>query len=335
MLDVSSTRVTHCVVHRVGNRLREEGCEFSQKEVRGIEELCGTLLRHYLTPFAKSGEDYEFYHESDISLNAVMQFGSRILADAGSFLKVSQSIAKHLYSVSTHPSIAEGEFIVILFQDVRVDGVSHNALGFYKIEQREIFFDVEKSNDSMNLIEMNGIPVSNIQKGALIIGGDAGVFVKETGSQQTRYWVELFLKARPRQNKKSTSKLAAEFVKQVCSRIDVEAGMSLRRDLVEIFSDNENINYKDVEEISEKYLDRDEVSRLTQQLEEKSGFSALSESTLDSALLTRQAKNVLHHYPLSKDISLTIANSKARLEKCSISKTKSGYRAIIDIDLGE
>ncbi|MDO3525060.1 nucleoid-associated protein [Ralstonia pseudosolanacearum] len=335
MLDVSSARVTHCVVHRVGNRLREDGCEFSQQEVRGTAELHGTLLRHYLAPLAKSGEHFEFYHESDISLNAAKQFSTRVLVDAGSFLSVSQNIAKHLYSVSTHPSIAEGEFIVILFQDVRIDGVSHTALGLYKIEQRETFLDIERSNDSINLIELSGIPVTSIQKGALIVGGDVGIFVKESGSQQTKYWAELFLKARPRQTRKSTSKLAAEFVKQVCSRIDVEAGMSLRRDLVEIFSTNETLNYRDVEEVSERYLDRNEVSRLTQQLEDHSGFSALSESTVDSALLTRQARSVFRQYPLGDGIGLTIANPKARLGKCSLSKTKNGYRAIIDIDLGE
>lgn len=335
MLDVSSARVTHCVVHRVGNRLREEGCELSQQEVRGTPELRGTLLRHYLTPLAKSGEDFEFYHESDISLNAAKQFSARIMVDAGNFLNVSQNIAKHLYSVSTHPSIAEGEFIVILFQDVRIDGVSHAALGLYKIEQRETFLDIERSNDSINLVELHGIPVTSIQKGALIVGDDVGIFVKESGSQQTKYWAELFLKARPRQTRKSTSKLAAEFVKQVCSRIDVEAGMSLRRDLVDIFSANETVNYRDVEEISERYLDHNEVSRLTQQLENHSGFSALAESTLDSALLTRQARSVLRQYPLGDGIGLTIANPKARFEKCSLSKTKNGYRAIIDIELGE
>lgn len=335
MLDVSSARVTHCVVHRVGNRLREEGCEFSQQEVRGTAELCGTLLRHYLTPFAKSGEDFEFYHESDLSLNAVKQFSARILAEAGSFLNASQSIAKHLYSVSTHSSIAEGEFIIILFQDVRINGASNSALGLYKIEQRETFFDIERSNDSMNLVELHGIPVTSIQKGALIVGDDGDVFVKESGSHQTKYWAELFLKARPRQTRKSTSKLAAEFVKQVCSRINVEAGVSLRRDLVDIVSANEAISYRDVEKISERYLDRDEVTRLTQQLEGHSGFSALSESTLDSALLTRQARSVLRQYPLGDGIGLTIANPKARLKKCEIGKVKNGYRAIIDIELGE
>lgn len=335
MLDVSSARVTHCVVHRVGNRLREEGCELSQQEVRGTVELHGTLLRHYLAPLAKLGEDFEFYHESDVSLNAAMQFSTRILVDAGKFLSVSQSIAKHLYSVSTHPGIAEGEFIAILFQDVRVNGAPHSALGLYKIEQRETFLDVERSNDSINLIELNGIPVTSIQKGVLIVDNDVGIFVKESGGQQTKYWTELFLKARPRQTKKTTSKLAAEFVKQVCSRIDVEAGMSLRRDLVDIFSANETLNYRDVEEVSERYLDRNEVNRLTQQLQDHSGFSALSESKVDSALLTRQARNVLRQYPLGEGIGITITNPKARLGKCLLSKTKNGYQAIIDIKLGE
>lgn len=335
MLDVSSARIMHCVVHRVGNRLREEGCELSQKEVLGTSELHGTLLRHYLAPFSKTGEDFEFYHESDMELNATRQFSRKIFDAPSNFVELTKSIAKHLYSASAHPSISQGEFIAILFQDVRIEDESTLALGLYKIEQREIFLDVEQSNDSLNLIEKNGIPVTSIQKGVLITDGDLNLLVKESGGQQTRYWVEMFLKARPKQTEKSTAKLAAEFVKQVCSRIDVEAGMSLRRDLVDAFSANDSLSYREVEEVSERYLEKDEVSRLTQQLEEKSGFSSLQASSIDSALLSRQARSFLRQYPLGEGIGLTISNPLARLESCALSKTKNGYRAVIDIKFGE
>jgi hypothetical protein len=332
MLDVSSARVTHCVVHRVGNRLREEGCELSQQEVKGTADLHGTLLRHYLGPLAR-GDAFEFYHESDINLNAVRQFALTILRSPDKFLGLTQSIAKQLYSVSSHPSIAEGEFIAILFQDVRIGEVSHLALGLYRIEQRETFLDVERANDSLNLVEMSGIPVSNIQKGVLIVGDALKLFVKESSGQQTKYWQELFLKVRPQQTDKSTAKLAAQFVKQVCARIDVDAGLSLRRDLVDIFTSSDTVNYRDVEEVSERYLGREEVDRLTHQLEDKSGFSSLSECSVDAELLTRQARSVLRQYPIGEGLGLTISNPRARLDKCSVTKTETGYRAIIDVDI--
>ncbi|QKL55750.1 hypothetical protein HI814_03220 [Ralstonia solanacearum] len=334
MLDISSARVTHCVVHRVGNRLREEGCDLSSREVQGTAELHGTLLRHYLTPLARGADEFEFYHESDITLNATRQFSSRILNAPDDFLLLSQSIAKHLYSASSHPSIAGGEFIAILFQDVRVDEESRLALGLYKIEERETFLDVEKFGDALNLIELNGIPVTSIQKGALVIGGDLSIYAKESTGHQTKYWIDTFLKGRPKQTEKSTTKLAAELVKQVCSRIDVEAGVALRRDLVDAFSENESLRYKEVEEFSERYLDKGEIERLTRQLEEQSGFSSLQEISMSSALLAKQTRNVLRQYPLSDGIGITISNPHARLEKCAINKTKSGYRAIIDIELG-
>lgn len=333
MLDISSARVARCIVHRVGNRLREEGCELSHKEVKGTSDLHGTLLRHYLYPLAKAGDDSEFYHESDLALNAVREFSSRVFADAGSFVTVTRSIAKQLYAASTHPSIAAGEFIAILYQDIRINDESRLAIGLYKIEQRETFLDVERVNDSLNLIELRGIPVSSIQKGALILSDSLGLLVKETSGQQTKYWADTFLKARPRQTAKSTAKLAAQFVKQVCSRIDIEAGMSLRRDLVDVFAANETVKFSDVEEVSGRYIDQAEVSRLTHQLEEQSGFLALTASSIDSVALTRQARSVLRHYPLGEGIGITISNPKARLDKCTINKTAHGYRAIIDVDV--
>jgi hypothetical protein len=334
MLDISSARITHCVVHRIGNRLREEGYELSSQEVQGTAALHGTLLRHYLAPLARGGEEFQFYHESDITLNATRQFSSRALAKPSNFLELSHSIAKHLYSASTHPSITGGEFIAILFQDVRIAEESKMALGLYKIEQRETFLDVKKSGDFLNLIELNGIPVSNIQKGALIVGDELSLYVKESGGQQAKYWIESFLKARPKQSEKSTVKLAAEFVKQVCSRIDVEAGVALRRDLVDALAESDSLLFGQVEDISERYIEKNEIKRLTHQLEESSGFSSLQDSSINCGLLAKQTKRVLRQYPLADGVDIAISNPRARLEKCVINKTKNGYRAIIDVELG-
>lgn len=331
MYDLSSSRITHCAVHRIGNRLREEGCKLSLQEVRGTAELHGALLRSYLSPLVKSGQEFSFYHESDISLNAISSFARKIFDSPDNFIDLSQSIAKHLYSASTHPSIPNGEFIAILFQDVRKDQKSSLALGLYKIEQREVFLDIEAKNDSLNLVELNGISLNNIQKGVLIVDDDdLKLFVKESGGQHAKYWVEDFLKARPRQTNSSTTKVVAEFVKQVCSRIDFESGVSLRRDLVDIFSAGDSVRYKDISEATERYLEKDQVAQLTQQLEERSGFSIV-ESEMECELLGKQTKNILRQYPLTDGITLSISNAKVRMENFSLIKTKNGYRAVIDI----
>lgn len=330
MYDISSSRITHCAVHRIGNRLREEGCKLSSQEVRGTAELHGALLRGYLSPLVKSGQEFSFYHESDISLNAISSFARKVFDRPENFLDLSQSIAKHLYSASTHPSIPNGEFIAILFQDVRKDQKSSLALGLYKIEQREVFLDIEAKNDSLNLVELNGISLNNIQKGVLIVDDDLKLFVKESGGQHTKYWVEDFLKARPRQTNSSTTKVVAEFVKQVCSRIDFESGVSLRRDLVDIFSAGDSVRYKDISEATERYLEKDQVAQLTQQLEDRSGFSIV-ESEMECELLGKQTKNILHQYPLTDGITLSISNARVRMENFSLIKTKNGYRAVIDI----
>ncbi len=100
MIDISSARVVHCVVHKVGNRLREEGVRLSSDEIRRNADLHGTLLRHYLAPLAQERLANEFYHESDIGLNAVRQFSLRTFERPQDFVSHSQSVAKHLYSVS-------------------------------------------------------------------------------------------------------------------------------------------------------------------------------------------------------------------------------------------
>ena len=146
MYDISSSRITHCAVHRVGNKLREEGYELSSQEVVGSADLHGVLLKSYLSPLVKSGQEFSFYHESEIDLNVIRSFARRAFDVPGNFLDLSKNIAKHLYAASNHPSIPGGEFIAILFQDIRVEEKSLLGLGLYKIEQREVFLDVENKN---------------------------------------------------------------------------------------------------------------------------------------------------------------------------------------------
>ena len=181
----------HCVVHKVGNRLREEGVVLSSDEIMGNADLHGTLLRHYLAPLTQDRLANEFYHESDMDLNAIHQFSRRIFERPLDFVSHTHSVAKHLYSVSNHPSVSGGELISILYGDVRVNEESRSAVGIYKIEERESFFDVVEESGKLNLVEYHGIPV-RIQKGALILQGINEVLSKEAGNNISKYWtVEL------------------------------------------------------------------------------------------------------------------------------------------------
>ena len=334
MIDISSARVVHCVVHKVGNRLREEGVRLSSDEVKSNADLHGTLLRHYLAPLAQERLANEFYHESDIGLNAVRQFSCRIFERPQDFVSHTQSVAKHLYSVSNHPSVTGGELISIFFRDVRVNGEPRSAVGIYKIEERESFLDVVEESGKLNLVEHRGIPV-RIQKGALILEGTDEVFSKEAGNNIAKYWTESFLKVRPMRTPAASAKLAANLIKQVNERLEVDSRLSLRHGFEELVNDGESLSFSSIREVGDQYLGADATAEIMGVLEARNGFSVPDDYQIETALLRKQAKSVSRQFSIMDGVSLILTAGGVRLQGCGLQKTKTGTRITIDLNVEE
>lgn len=334
MIDISSAGVVRCAVHKVGNRLREEGVRLSSDDFRGDSELHGTLLRNYLAPLAQERFANEFYHESDIGLNAVHQFSLRIFDSPQEFVSHTQSVAKHLYSVSNHPSVAGGELISILYRDVKVNEESRSAIGIYKIEERESFFDVVEESGKLNLVEHRGIPI-RIQKGALILEGANELFLREAGSNTSKYWTESFLKARPLRTPAASAKLAANLVKEINKRIEVDSRLSLRHGLEELVNDGELLSFRSIREIGDQYLGAETTAEIIEILEERTGFSIPDDYHVEAALLKKQANSISTRFSIMDGVSLVLTDSSVRLQGCELQKTKNGTRITIDLNAEE
>ena len=91
-------------LHLVGNKLADENCVFSKKEIVIDSEL-NTLLSSYFLSSFKSEEYYKFYHETNLSLNEVYTYVTDAFNQPNSIQKQSVKLAKHLYNQSTHPNI--------------------------------------------------------------------------------------------------------------------------------------------------------------------------------------------------------------------------------------
>jgi hypothetical protein len=157
MIDFSSARVSRLIVHRIGNKARAEGWKMSDSEAIVNETLNNLILQHYLVPTIQRGDVYEFYHESDLTLNVVNHYSSIVFSDNWRFTDASISLAKHLYSASTHPNIGGGEFLTILFDDIRTSSGVEQGIGFYRIEGKSDYLDVEDKGGVIQVVDRSGI----------------------------------------------------------------------------------------------------------------------------------------------------------------------------------
>ena len=336
MIDVSSARIEKFVVHHVGNKLREEGYILSTKEADSQDMLNELLLKHYLLPLSQQTDLFEFFHESDLSLNELYRYSSNIFVDRKSFLEQSYSIAKHLYSVSTHPNISGGELITLLFSDIRVNSFIIEGLAILKMESRDSYLDIVDERGTIQLMTKSGIPLNKIQKGCLILSNGNNVITVDTLSQKTKYWNDSFLKIKPQQTVDACARVGGAILKSVASKVhDSSARISLNQKLEQEIASNSCLSLGNIINISKEFVDERTVSGIIEGARGSIGFDLPDGLMIDSQALLPYAKKISKKMEITNGVSLVISNSKMSLADFTIERKPNGFRAIIDMSIKE
>lgn len=203
MFNFNDAVLQQIVVHRVGNKQREETLELSDSELNIDDSVKELLHTYFLSPF-KEDAFYHFEHETDIQMNEVYNFATSIFNNADEFYVHSVNIARHLFDKTNHPKIKGGELYLALFKDCVVEDEVCDALGIFKSETKETFLKVYQKNNSFKIEEQNGVNIKKLDKGCLIfntereIGYKVCIIDKLSKSGEAQFWKDDFLKLRKR-----------------------------------------------------------------------------------------------------------------------------------------
>lgn len=335
MIDISSATVSKVIVHRIGNKVREEGYAFSPKEAARTPTLDALLIKSYLEPMVDDAQVYELHHESDIFLNTVYHYSNQIFSDVETFKASTESIAKHLYTASTHPNIVGGEFITILFDGVLSTDGSSQALGCFKIEGRSDYLDIESDEGSLKLVERIGVSLDKVQKGALILSGGRVVHVIDNLSKKTKYWLETFLHAVPVGTPRVCAKAAAEFLKAVSNKVESPAdAVAFGQKVQNGMSGSENLSMGQLKELSKEYIKEEDADVIMEEVRGKSGIDMEDSRDINTKELKRYTRNVVRKTRIAEGINLTLSGGESQVSSVDVQKTEGGLKAVIDIQLG-
>lgn len=334
--DASSARVTKVIVHRVGNKAREEGVYLSPKEHSYSESIFELLCNNFLTPLMKQGQPYELFHESDISLNTVHHYASLIFNDADSFHQNSEAITKHLYSCSTHPNIGGGEFLFILFDDILIDNVTFQALGLFRVEDKSDYLDVREENGSIEIHKRLGISLEQIQKGAVVLSDNGKVFVVDALSKKTKYWIDDFLKAAPIQTPQMCAKATGALLKAVSDKVETPAdALEFGRMIDESLSGADELSFSGLRDISSKFIKGDDMNEVLDGVNLKYGFDPDDDLRLQSRQLSRYAKDVVNKARIADGVNLYVSDRNTNINYIDVEQTMTGFRAVVDFEVKE
>jgi len=198
MIDFTEIILESIYIHKVGNKLRDEVIEVSDKNLSlENEDTKKYLLRYFLSPF-NNNEVYNFHYPTDLNLNDTYTFAKRIFENPENLYDLSIDISKHLYEKSSHPKINGGEFCICYFKDCLLEGHKTDVIGLFKSEKKDVFLKLTSSK----IRHESGVNIDKLDKGCLIFNleeenGYKICIVDSNKSNDTQYWKDEFLSIKP------------------------------------------------------------------------------------------------------------------------------------------
>ena len=180
-----------------------------------VENLDSNVLKDFfIKPFSSQKGEYGFSHPVSLDYNIVFQSAVGLLENED-FVKCSQDIFRHLQSVSTLPSIKDGDIFVAKVEDVIMNDSYYEGLGIFKIESKSDFIETfVDSKGNMQFCVKSGFPSNRIDKACLIVfSSEKPVCYLIDRSKDTKFWRQDFLGVVPRATDFSQSKSAIQIFK--------------------------------------------------------------------------------------------------------------------------
>lgn len=198
MFDFSTTVIDKIVVHQIGNKLKKEGVQLSNKELDFDEKLEMMLISYFLKSF-KSKEKYHFINidPDGTEINEVYRFTKEIFEDKDEIFDISINIARHLYNQSTHPKVQGGDLFIVHFNGILFDDKPVETVGIFKSEIKDSFLKIVEEDNIFEIEPLSGINISKIDKGCLVFNDSSETGYRilsiDNNKKESKYWTEQFL----------------------------------------------------------------------------------------------------------------------------------------------
>jgi 37-kD nucleoid-associated bacterial protein len=202
MLDFSHCVIQQAAVHIIGNPGNEEGLTLSNGSLDLTnKELHDSMKSYFLSGFV-APEFFAFtFPSDDPDLNPVYQFANAVFRNAELFFANSVDLAGYLQEAILLANGKGGDFYVVLFAGLVVDGEPSDALGIFKSESKESYLQLHRSSGKYTPKIARGTNLQRLDKGCLILNSDAEegfcVCIIDQGSgSEANFWKNDFLKVR-------------------------------------------------------------------------------------------------------------------------------------------
>lgn len=322
MIDFNEAIITNLIFHKISNQ-NHSIISDSLYEIES-DESAQVLKKTFLKAFLSSSVTYEFNHEIDMELNPLYVI-SKSIYESGNFIEKSKDIFQHLKSVSKHPNIKDGDLFVVNFEDVKLSDTYYDALGIYKIENKETFIETIEDGNNTNLKLKKGISGRKLDKAVLILFTKKPytVLVIDNAHKETDYWVNEFLNVKAKNdsinNTNDIINLTKKFVTEgLPQQFEVSKAdqVDLLNKSVEYFKKNENF---DMEDFAKMVMRKPEVIESFNQYKSDYEFakelSIMENFAISESAVKKQARALKSVIKLDKNFHIYVHGDKDLIEQ--------------------
>lgn len=317
-------KVESICLHKVGNKIADEGISFSKKELVPQDDIKNILLRYFIGSFQPK-ELYTFYHDSDISLNEVYHYCSEIFASTDRIYLQSINLAKHLYNNSTHPQIKIGEFYVVHFKNCIIEDQSVDAIGLFKSENKDTFLKIYPKGDNFEIESEKGININRLDKGCLIFniekekGYVVAIVDNVNKGTEAKYWTEDFLHIRPRKDSFNQTQYMLSMCKSFVSQLPnengkIEKATYMNRSVEALKGESVNINFF-AEQVFETPQLVSEFKHYKKTYQKERDIEIDDSFTTDSKAIKRKATGTMTTIKLDKNFDINIHGGEQNIAR--------------------
>lgn len=326
-------------IHFVGNKINNDGLILS-KSLLMTEESIQNILSNYFINSFRSEEYFSFYHENDLELNEVYVYAGRIFEDAAALYEESVHLAKCLYEKSVHPKIKGGEFYTVYFKDCILEGETVDAVGLFKLENKDTFLKVFTQDDGFGIESEKGININKLDKGCLIFNTEkengyvVAVVDNTNKATEAQYWIDDFLHLRQRKdeyyNTQNLLSLTKTFVtKELPQQFDISKAdqIDMLNKSVKFFKENDCF---DINEFAHDVIVQPDViasfNKYKSGYEQEREIDIADQFSISESALKKQARIFKSVIKLDKNFHIYIHGNRDLIEQGEDEKGRKFYK---------
>ena len=194
-INLYNTQIEELFIHQVGNKCRNESVFYNDHPTTLSDEITPLVKEFFFKPFREKDNEYhQFVHETEnLEFHALYPYIKKCF-EGFDLKQVSMKICRHMFEQSNHPHVKPGEVYIARLSGVILDNTKYNAIGIFKSELKHDFIQFERKESQLELMLQQGISLSKLDKGAIIIDVDSDegyqILSIDSNRYDTKYWVE-------------------------------------------------------------------------------------------------------------------------------------------------